>query len=135
MRVETKSNQNWLMDRLLATQFLGRVVYEPFRAAWSGDPEVIWKFAATCLIFVIFILGLDGKILFYYGKGNVYNHKLYSVLQFLIAMSPILYHGIFQATLRTIFIFELRKNHLIDLVCKMPSKSTQVLSVLNPKRK
>lgn len=111
MSIETKSNQNWLMDRLLlVAQFLGRVIYEPFRAAWSGDPEVIWKFAATCLMFVVFILGLDGKILFYFDKGNLYNYKLYSVLQFLIATSPILYHGIFHATLRTIFIFELRKS-------------------------
>jgi S-DNA-T family DNA segregation ATPase FtsK/SpoIIIE len=111
MSIETKSNQNWLMDRfLLAMQFLVRVVYEPFRGAWNGEPDAIWHFAATCLMFTIFILGLDGKILFYYGKGNVYDHKLYTTLQFFVGILPLICYGTFHAALRTMFILELRKS-------------------------
>lgn len=111
MNSETKSNQHWLVDKLLlGAQFMARVVYEPFRAAWSGDPDVIWKFAVTSLLLVVFTLGVDGKILFYYGKGNIYDHKLYSFLQFLVATSPLLFHGLLHATMRTMFIFELRKS-------------------------
>ena len=72
MSFETKSNHSWLMDRFLLTvQFLARVVYEPFRGSWSGEPIAIWCFAATCLMFTFYILGLDGKLLFYYGKENI----------------------------------------------------------------
>lgn len=111
MSFETKSNQNWLMDRfLLAAQFLVRVVYEPFRGAWSGEPDAIWNFAATCVMFTIFILGLDGKLLFYYGKANIYDHKLYTTLQFFVGIFPLLCYGVYHAALRTIFILELRKS-------------------------
>ena len=111
MSVETKSNRNWLMDRfLLVVQFLVRVVYEPFRGAWNGEPDAIWNFAATCLMFTIFILGLDGKLLFYYGKGTVYDHKFYTTLQFFIGILPLICYGAFHAALRTMFILELRKS-------------------------
>ncbi len=111
MSLETKSNQNWLMDRfLLAMHFLVRVVYEPFRGAWSGEPDAIWHFAATCSMFTIFILGLDGKILFYYGKGSFYDHSLYTTLQFFVGILPLICYGTFHASLRTMFILELRKS-------------------------
>lgn len=111
MSFETKSNQSWLMDRfLLVMQFLVRVVYEPFRGAWSGESDAIWHFAATCVMFTIFILGLDGKLLFYYGKANIYDHKLYTTLQFFVGIFPLLCYGFYHAALRTIFILELRKS-------------------------
>ncbi len=111
MSVEVKSNHNWIVDNLLlALQFLFRVAYEPFRAAWRGDPNVIWKFGATCAMFTAFILGIDGKFLLAYGKSNLYDSKLYPLLQFAIGSSPLFYHGILHATLRTMFIFELRNS-------------------------
>lgn len=111
MSFETKSNQNWLMDRfLLVVQFLVRVVYEPFRGAWSGEPDAIWHFVATCVMFTIFILGFDGKLLFYYGKENIYDHKLYTTLQFFVGIFPLICYGVYHAALRTVFILELRRS-------------------------
>lgn len=111
MSFETKSNHSWLMDRFLLTvQFLARVVYEPFRGSWSGEPIAIWCFATTCLMFTFYILGLDGKLLFYYGKENIYDHHLYTTLQFIVGIFPLLCYGFYHATLRTMFILELRKS-------------------------
>lgn len=111
MSFETKSNHSSLMDRFLLTvQFLARVVYEPFRGSWSGEPVAIWCFAATCLMFTFYILGLDGKLLFYYGKENIYDHHLYTTLQFIVGIFPLLCYGFYHATLRTMFILELRKS-------------------------
>lgn len=111
MSAETKSSRNWIPDQLvMALQFLGRVVYEPFRAVWSGDSAVIWKFAVTTLLFGVFILGLDGKILFYYGKGHIYDHKLFPILQFFIGTLPLIYFGVFHATIRTMFVLDLRNS-------------------------
>ncbi len=111
MSTETKSNDNWLMDRfMLAIGFLWRAICEPFCAAFRGYADATWCFTATTLMFIIFILGLDGKILFYYGKASFYDHQLYSVLQFIVGTAPVLLYGIYHAALRTVFILELRNS-------------------------
>lgn len=111
MSTETKSNDNWLMDRfLLVIGFLWRAICEPFCAAFRGYADATWCFTATTLMFIIFILGLDGKILFYYGKASFYDYHLYSVLQFIVGTAPVLLYGIYHAALRTVFILELRNS-------------------------
>jgi hypothetical protein len=111
MSVETKSNQNWIIDRfLLVVQFLFRAVYEPYCAAFRGDVIVTRKFIISTAIFVVFIIGIDGKILFYFGHKNIYDHPIYSVIQFFIGIMPLMIYGLIRSIHRTLFIFELRNS-------------------------
>jgi len=111
MSSQTKSNHNWLMDRfLLITGFILRSTAEPIVAAFKGYRDVTWCFAAMGIIFMFFILGLDGKILFYYNKAHIYDHPLYSLLQFLIGTAPVICYGIYYTTLRYMFILDLKNS-------------------------
>ena len=112
MSVSVKTNNHVFVDKFLfVLQFLAVAIFEPFKAAWTGHPTIMWNFIASSTFFFIFMLGLDGKLLFYYGFSHIHAHKYYGLLQFIVGISPVLSYGLLRSTLKSLFIMELKKSY------------------------